>query len=360
MTTDATQDRIVGCLLGGAIGDALGAGIEFSTLAEIRHQHGPAGISSYVPAYGRTGAITDDTQMTLFTTEGLIRAWVRGRSRGICHPPSVVRNAYLRWLATQGHPLHPDATMGGTSWLYDMPELHSLRAPGNTCLSALIAGGDGAPDRPINNSMGCGGVMRAAPVGFLAVTAERRFGLGCEIAALTHGHPNGYLPAGCLAVAVGSLIDGASMREALDAAEAELAQADCESETVAAFRAGRTLGADGVPSPEAIERLGGGWVGHEALAIAVACVASSPDFVTGVLAAVNHSGDSDSTGSIAGNLLGAAGGAGVLPVKWLDGLELREVIETLGHDAWLEFRGGAPSNEWGDVTDEWFERYPGC
>ena len=68
------RDRYRGCLLGGAVGDALGAGIEFASLADIRRQYGPAGVTGYVPCYGRSGAITDDTQMTLFTAEGLIRA----------------------------------------------------------------------------------------------------------------------------------------------------------------------------------------------------------------------------------------------------------------------------------------------
>ncbi len=66
------RDRYRGCLLGGAVGDALGAGIEFSSLVEIRREYGPAGVTGYVPCYGRSCAITDDTQMTLFTAEGLL------------------------------------------------------------------------------------------------------------------------------------------------------------------------------------------------------------------------------------------------------------------------------------------------
>lgn len=60
------------------------------------------GIADYNYAYGRRGAITDDTQMTLFTVEGMLRAIVRGRERGICHPPSVIHLVYIRWLHTQG------------------------------------------------------------------------------------------------------------------------------------------------------------------------------------------------------------------------------------------------------------------
>jgi hypothetical protein len=93
-------ERVRGCLLGGALGDALGAGVEFLSLAEIRRQHGP-GVVGPTAAYGVVAPLTDDTQMTLFTAEGLIRASVRSRSRGIVDPPSVLWRPYQRWRATQ-------------------------------------------------------------------------------------------------------------------------------------------------------------------------------------------------------------------------------------------------------------------
>ena len=66
----SAHDRIRGALLAGAVGDALGAPVEFMSLTEILRQFGPDGIGDYVPYAGRPGAITDDTQMTLFTAEG--------------------------------------------------------------------------------------------------------------------------------------------------------------------------------------------------------------------------------------------------------------------------------------------------
>ncbi len=146
-------DRITGCRLGGAIGDALGAGIEFESIAEIRNRCGPAGVRGFAPVYGRLGAITDDTQMTLFTVEGLIRASVRDRSKGICHCPTVIRHAYMRWLHTQGHRWPPPGPPDGDSeepdgWLVRVDDLHHLRAPDSTCLSALRRGRLGRPDRP--------------------------------------------------------------------------------------------------------------------------------------------------------------------------------------------------------------------
>lgn len=89
-----TRDRVRGCLLAGAVGDALGAPVEFWSLEEIRARLGPQGVTGYLPAYGRDrGAITDDTQMTLFTAEGIIRATVRYAHRGIAHGPGVLQRA---------------------------------------------------------------------------------------------------------------------------------------------------------------------------------------------------------------------------------------------------------------------------
>ncbi|WP_226346867.1 ADP-ribosylglycohydrolase family protein [Agilicoccus flavus] len=347
------RDRIRGCLLAGAVGDALGGGIEFDSWSRIRATFGEAGLQSYTPAYGRVGAITDDTQMTLFTAEGLIRARNRMEAEGTCSPRHEVHQAYLRWLATQNG--HRDPAHDG--WLIAVPELWNTRAPGNTCLSALQSGQVGSMDEPINDSKGCGGVMRAAPAGFLAEAADR-FRLGCDVAAITHGHADGYLPAGALAVVVGALVDGAELSTALDDAEECLRQARSHDATLAALRAGRTLGAAGLPAPEQLEGLGGGWVGEEALAIAVACAVGGIDRpAEAMLAAVNHSGDSDSTGSIAGNILGATHGVEWLPTPWLDELELRDVIDAVAVDCHRSFHGvGNPDAR--DLSD-WWERYPG-
>ena len=359
MVDDASSrdSRVIGCLLGGAVGDALGAGIEFDSWKRIARKHGPSGVTGLVEAYGRRGAITDDTQMTMFTAEGLIRASVRQREKGICHVPSVVRHAYLRWLWTQGDPAPLQAAFGsGTpdGWLVGLPALRARRAPGITCTGALAVGGHGTIEAPLNDSKGCGGVMRAAPVGFVPMAIDERFRLGCEIAVLTHGNPSGYLPAGYLAAVVGAIVDGSPLHDALDGADEVLQQWDRSAETVRAVAAGRELGRGGVATPHELEQLGGGWTGHEALAIALACVESVPAFEVGVLAAVNHSGDSDSTGSIAGNILGALHGVEAVPARWLDQLELRAEIEQLARDVIHEFHGRA-----GPITEAWWARYPG-
>ena len=145
------------------MGDALGAPVEFMSHAAIAGQYGPNGIQEYAPAYGKTGAITDDTQMALFTAEGVVRAWVRAYVHAPSAVPTSIAMAYQRWLHTQGlqHPLHTECLNG---WLITQRALHSRRAPGNTCLSGL-QGMHVFKDLASNDSKGCGGVMRVAPVG---------------------------------------------------------------------------------------------------------------------------------------------------------------------------------------------------
>ncbi|MEO8198234.1 MAG: ADP-ribosylglycohydrolase family protein [Thermoanaerobaculia bacterium] len=369
-----------GCLLGGAIGDALGAEIEFRSLAGIRSRFGPLGLRDLVPAYGRLGAITDDTQMTLFTAEGLIRAAVRLKSRGVCHPPAVVHHAYLRWLHTQGVPWQQAAgyrfdedAPRPDGWLVGERFLHSRRAPGNTCLAALSRP---LPDSLVaaNNSKGCGGVMRMAPAGLIRFydaageksPTQMAFRLGAECAAVTHGHPSGALPAAVLAMTIFGIVhEGQSLDRALEAARNELAMRDENDETFDALDAATQLAAKGDPTPEKLETLGGGWVAEEALAIAVYAALSHPtDLREALLLAVNHTGDSDSTGAICGNLLGADLGEEALPAEWLAELEGREVIRQLADDLVAEDQGTRPSEDEEESDGHpgfaaWWERYPG-
>jgi ADP-ribosylglycohydrolase len=315
----AFGDSVAGCLLGGAVGDALGAVVEFASIDEIRSRYGPGGLAAFPPDGGR---ITDDTQMTLFTAEGLIRAHRRFEARRIDYAPDELWGAYRRWLDTQGEsPTGQD----GDGGLVEEPVLRHRRAPGRTCLSAIAGNEPGFVDLPVNNSKGCGGVMRVAPVGLVA---PRPSGLGIASAALTHGHPSGYLAAGAAADIISRLRAGQGLRPAVEAAIDTMSAWDGHEETVAALQGALALAErEPVPTPEAVATLGEGWVGEEALAIAVYCALVGETFEAAVLAAVNHSGDSDSTGAITGNLLGAAGGRAAVPEMWVAALSERAVVE---------------------------------
>jgi ADP-ribosylglycohydrolase len=330
--SERIRSRVRGALLAGAVGDALGAPIEFDALADIRRCFGARGLTDYAPADGRLGAITDDTQMTLFVAEGLIEA----ERAGALHTPSErlrhLHRAHLRWLRTQGETSrHPTFERTREGRLLGIEALWARRAPGNTCLSALRSRHMGRLEHPLNQSKGCGGVMRVAPVG-LARRVDDPFRAGCEVAALTHGHPSGYLAAGFLAFALRELVAGADLQGACGAALEELCRWPAHEECAVAVESALDAAGSAPPRSEAVEALGLGWVAEEALSIALYCALAAPDLEGALLLAVNHGGDSDSTGAITGQLMGATYGEEAIPPRWLEPLELREEIERTADD----------------------------
>jgi len=289
---------------------------------DIKHRFGPDGISGF-HAWGgfATGSFTDDTQMSLATAVGCIRAYHRFEDRGLCHPATIVYHRYLEWYQLQKDP-------------------KQRRAPGNTCMSALGSRKMGTIEYPINDSKGCGGVMRTAPVG-LAFPAGDAFQQGMECAAITHGHPSGYLSAGFLSELIARLLAGEAFEEAIEASCAELRKYRGYEETLRAIQ----LAKEKVESHEEIEvaipSIGQGWVGEEALGISIYCsLKYSGDWEKGVLASVNHSGDSDSTGSITGAILGTSLGIRSIPANLVNSVEDSGKIFKIANDMFKIFRAG--------------------
>ena len=310
------KEKIYGCLLGGAIGDALGYPVEFMSHSKILETYGGVGINDLEKG---KAFISDDTQMTLFTAEGILLTTSKEK---------LVDNiylAYLRWLSTQGYNI-PVVEEG---WLIHDNRLHARRAPGNSCISALQSGEMGTIDEPINNSKGCGGVMRVAPLGVLCPPDEA-FTYGMKTAAITHGHPSGYYPAGALARIISLTLTGDGLVHAVEDTMDHLRKHEGSEETLNLLQRAYKLGLENTDPFEDIKSFGQGWVGEEALAIAVYCsLRFKDDFKNALIAAVNHDGDSDSTGAITGNILGAALGTDKIPEQWGYRVELRDKINMM-------------------------------
>ena len=97
---------------------------------------------------------------------------------------------------------------------------------------------------------------------------------------------------------------------------------------------------------EAIAQIGEGWVAEETLAIAVYCCAKHFDnFEKALVASVNHGGDSDSTGAITGNILGAAVGYDAIPDHFKNDLQLHDVILHVADDLWRGYTTRYPSGK---------------
>ncbi|HVF62423.1 MAG TPA: ADP-ribosylglycohydrolase family protein [Casimicrobiaceae bacterium] len=366
---DALRRRFRGCLLGGAIGDALGAPVEFMSLAEIHERFGPKGIVDFTTAFERPGSITDDTQMTLFTADGLLRTHVKQSIEGKADVDVIVSHAYQRWLTTQGNASALVDGTGDQGWLIEQRELFAKRVPGHTCITSLVAmPALGAKAR--NESKGCGGVMRVAPVGLYCArepgttdtrATRRAFDLGCEVAALTHGHPSGQVAAGAMAALVTLLARGHELDAAVEEVMPLVTRKSLGAETQRAIAKSVSLAQSGEPDADKMRALGEGWTAHEALAIALYAALAMPDFTSGVLLAVNHDGDSDSTGAIAGNLLGARHGIDNVPRTWLSRVELGTAIAAVADD--LATFPDWPIGEYVPDTQAsyyWRTRYPPC
>lgn len=209
--------------------------------------------------------------------------------------------------------------------------------------------------------------MRSAPVGLFPpwqqwLTDSDVFDIAAEAAGYTHGHLTGQLASGALAVLIRALLRGEGLDAALDITLTELRSRRRHEETSEKVELASRWADGGGGMTSLIEQLGGGWVAEEALAIAVYAAKSypRPEQVLDALAfAVTHSGDSDSTGAICGNILGALHGESAMPPELLFKVEGRGAIAELADDFVLEFtQGERLRGEYGPDTG-WLERYPG-
>ena len=317
------ESKVRGCLFGGAIGDALGYKVEFKSLNSIRASYGEEGIQEPEETDGQF-VVSDDTQMTMFTLEGLTRGLGETNQTVL----DEIRLSYIDWLATQSL---QDIGWEPRGEIYHDKRLWFKRAPGTTCLSATRAGAKGTPIDPINDSKGCGGVMRCAPLGLIETWSPRiAFTMGCKVAAMTHGHPTGWLSAGALSCIIRLLLDGEHLRDALGQTLALLGESKEGEETIAALMMVlKFTSSQELDAMECVRQLGEGWTGEEALAIGLYATLRASRFEEALAIATNHDGDSDTTASIAGQIYGAWHGDSILPTPWIKKLDIRELIDKL-------------------------------
>lgn len=359
---DNLLDKIRGCILGGAAGDALGYPVEFLKIEEIKEEYGENGITEH-KLYNDKALVSDDTQMTMYTACGLLKGYTRFVTREIMGDwAAYVHRAYQDWRYTQ-FTSYGNTVDLGSCWLLNVQEMYSCRAPGNTSLSALEHNRCGKTYSPINDSKGCGGVMRVAPVGLYLPrhlqSIEEVDKIGAEVAAITHGNPLAYIPAAAL---VHIIAKAATTDEALEDiivdARNTVGKLFADKEGVDIFELfmdrAVALAHEDISDVEAIRELGEGWLGLEALSIAVFCaVRYQDDFEKAIIAAVNHDGDSDSTGAITGNILGVYHGVSAIPEKYLEHLELKEILNTLIQDMYED----CPFENGEIKSDEWKDKY---
>jgi ADP-ribosylglycohydrolase len=295
------RSRLVGAVLGAAVGDAMGAPTEFiHSFEAIRRKYPPNGVTGYVDyrdgTDGRRFApYTDDTQMAEVVLRTLL--WSRDSGADLEATMSCLAQGFVEWAE---HPL------GGH------------RAPGNSCLAGCQALARGVHWSKAGDPKagGCGSVMRAYPFGLLFQhDLNRAEEWSVAHSRLTHGDPIAL--AACAALAVGMAL---VLRDApLDAVLSEMIAAACRysARTGAMMSDALDEARSGVEPEVTLKRLEG-WAAHEAIAAAVYVVARHPDDPrAAILEAANTPGDSDSLATLAGALAGCRCGIGAIPIPWV-------------------------------------------
>ena len=285
-------------LFGLALGDALGYPTEFLTLTDIQERYGATGIQ----APPDPALYTDDTQMTLALTEGLLDA---GLSADLDAQMSAIGKHFIAWAHS--------------------PE--NNRAPGRTCLNGVgrFASGIHWRESGIAHSKGCGSAMRVATIGYLYQHDEAKLR---EVAhysgTITHGHPAAIAASIAGAYLVKLALDDVPVAQYLSKTMAFCDGISDEFDR-AMLRIGHVLGWGS--ETHALKHLGEGWVGEEAIALALYCVLRYPDdYVSAVRRGANTNGDSDSIACIAGGIMGARLGIDAIPQAWRERCEKHDYL----------------------------------
>ena len=297
-----TQEQAQAILLGLALGDALGFPVEFLSIPQIRQRYGANGITS--PP--NPALYTDDTQMTIAIAEALVQ---HGNADLDTLMQSIGEN-FVKWMH------HPDTLD---------------RAPGNTCLKGTrnLESGISWRKSGVPDSKGCGSAMRVAPIGYFYQNSPenlKRVALSSGI--ITHGHPATQAASVAAAYMIKLALDGIHPSEWIELLS-EIASGISDEFDEVLQR---------VPTMEkmedratALQLIGGGWVGDEAVAMALYCVRQYPDdYVATVRLAANISGDSDSVACIAGGISAARLGLDAIPKTWQENCENQQYLLDLG------------------------------
>lgn len=300
----------------GTIGDSLGYNIEFKTIEEINKLY-TNGISfSQCDNY----IVSDDTQMTLFCLEALKENHFENYNNEAIL--KMIYEYYLDWNATQYRSILFKKEFSKQN------QLHKKQAPGITCLTALGSKRCGTMIMKINNSKGCGGIMRVAPIAFLNRDLEDIIYLGCMQAAITHGHPEGYLSSGFLAGLIHLGIKGFDFnRSYIKVKELIKDYKDSDSFINYLNEKEKFFDLKFANPNEMIQSLGNGWTGESALVLSIYAFKKATNFKEAIYISVNHSGDSDSTGSICGQLYASFNNLNEIDLDIFKKVDLYSLIE---------------------------------
>lgn len=333
-------DRFVGAFMGYATGDAYGYPLQLMSYEDICERFEKLGAMRLpINAKADMALFTDDTQIALFTAEGINWADSLGAKEGNVNYVAYIFYALQAWALTQTKEIPAEyewiTGRGQNAFktkLLKSKGLYKRRSSDESMLETLAAAenlGYGRLIKRINDNKDNGAIKSALPAGlYFACDIELAFRMGADFSAITHTNPTGYLSAGTYAAIIAGILCGHSPLESVKAALKVLSDYDGAGEVLNAVSKALDLIEDTETEPrDAVELLGNGENAEDALAIAVYCsVLHRESYTFAVQLAVNQDGASDTCGALTGGILGAYYGTRGIPVKWIKKLQYKNLI----------------------------------
>ncbi len=353
------MDRLSGCkgaFLGLAVGDAMGFPVDEKTFPEIQEDYGPNGLLGYDLANG-TATGSAYTQVAAYAANGFLLGITRGK------PELYLRYVNLslkEWARAQHFPRDPEKSL---CWVAKLPQMRVRRSKDLRMLDALRMETPGTPEKPVNRAQSTGSLPVAA-VAAIACTGRgyapgQAAAVAARAVALTHGAAETFLSGAFLGACIAGILQepGKPLQRYLeDALEILLSQFSIAfpqtQELERSLRRAMAMGQRaGENAQQEMESFRCDTAAACLQGAVYAVLAARGDFDGAMILAVNHSGKSAATASIAGAILGAYLGAEALPEFYLESLEAGDVLCQLSEDLAL----GSPTS--GLFDDDWDQKY---
>lgn len=330
-----------GCLLGLAVGDAMGLAVDKKSYEEICRDYGPNGLLGY-DLTGGNAEVSSYTQIAAFSCNGLLLSVTRGRVEGNGIPYArYIAVAMDEWCQTQRYARFPNKMR---CWVSHVEQLRRRKCLDARTLDVLSRGAMGSIASPASKLDTPGALTAAVPVGLFFYPERMEIPqvglLGAQALALTHGDPATFLCGAVLAYVIAGIIQDRDVPledHFTNAAQAvgyqfgrKFPQANRLKELVE--RVVAKAAAPGEDPGAVMETLGCDTCERALLGAMYAALVCRGDFDRAMILAVNHSGRSAAVGAVTGAVLGAYLGEEALPDFYLESLEPASVLSTLAED----------------------------
>ena len=345
-----------GCLLGIAVGDAMGHIVDEKSWSEIQEDYGPNGLLGYDLVNG-CAAGSSYTQTATFVTNGLLLAVTRGK------PELYLRYVGLslrEWARAQHFPRDPEKSY---CWVSKIPQMRVRKCKDSRMLDALRFPELGNMERPSTRAATPGGLTGSMAAGLVCngrhLPRNQAVRLGAQIVALPHGDPETWF-AGCVLCEVIAALAGRTEKslrdvfsDSIDKMQSTFGADYAQAHTLAdALKKAICKAEQTEDDPRGVMESFGCETAAQCLAAAMyACLTAEQDFDSTLILAVNHSGRSAAVGAIVGGILGTRMGAEALPEFYMESLEPASVLEELTGDLAV----GSPTA--GLFDDDWDHKY---